>query len=262
MAVGNTSFLQLDESVAAGLTSFLQIDGAPVGPSGLTSFLQIDGTPIVTIPAAPGTVAGDAVDDMTAGITWVDNSLNEDGFVVELESPAGSGNWVPATGSANPTAAGAQVFFASGLTAATRYTPRVAALNAAGQSAWAVGTAFSTDNVGSGGSEIPTEVEADLSLVYNIEAANVSTVTSDLSLVWSIFSNSGNPHAVWEGVVIEDGLTAGDILRLILAAVSGRTEGLGTRVENYLSRDGTKVRISANFDGRSNRESVDLDPSP
>jgi hypothetical protein len=59
--------------------------------------------------------------------------------------------------------------------------------------------------------------------------------------------------------VIEGGLSGQDILRVILAAVSGRTSGVGTEEENYLSLDGSKARITSTFDERGNRLTVDID---
>lgn len=60
---------------------------------------------------------------------------------------------------------------------------------------------------------------------------------------------------------IEPGVSVQAALRIILAAVSGRTTGLGTDTERYLSVDGTLARITATFDGNANRTSVTLDGS-
>lgn len=107
-----------------------------------------------TAPAEPTDVAGTATSDTTATITWVDASGNELGFYVEVESPAGSGNWVSASGGANPTAPGVQTFSVTGLSPATTYTPGVQAYNGAGPSTFAEGPEFTTDNPGSGGGTI------------------------------------------------------------------------------------------------------------
>lgn len=63
------------------------------------------------------------------------------------------------------------------------------------------------------------------------------------------------------GYELEAGVTVEAALRIILAAVSGRTTGLGTDTERYLSVDGTLARITASFDGNANRTSVTLDGS-
>jgi hypothetical protein len=62
--------------------------------------------------------------------------------------------------------------------------------------------------------------------------------------------------------IIESGLTAAEMLRVIMAGVSGRTEGIGTAVERYYSIDGAKPRITATFDSNGNRTSVVIDGSP
>ena len=60
---------------------------------------------------------------------------------------------------------------------------------------------------------------------------------------------------------IEPGVSVQAALRIILAAVSGRTTGVGTSTEQYLSVNGALARITATFDGNSNRTSVTLDGS-
>lgn len=60
---------------------------------------------------------------------------------------------------------------------------------------------------------------------------------------------------------IETGVSVRMALRIILAAVSGRTTGVGTSTERYLSVNGALARITATFDGDSNRTSVTLDGS-
>lgn len=168
MAVGLTSWLQVDDTAvppAVGLTSWLQVEDAaappppppppPTGPTARTSWLLIDQPPNEPVPNAPQTVAGDATSASAGFITWVDVSSNETGFQVQLESPAGSGNWVDAVGSANPTAPNVQSFAFSGLTGSTDYTPRVRSLGAAGNSAYTEGAAFGTDNGATGGGTIP-----------------------------------------------------------------------------------------------------------
>jgi len=59
--------------------------------------------------------------------------------------------------------------------------------------------------------------------------------------------------------VLEGSLTGQDALRVILAAVSGKTSGVGTASENYLSVSGSKTRIAATFDDQGNRVTVALD---
>lgn len=66
---------------------------------------------------------------------------------------------------------------------------------------------------------------------------------------------------IW-AYALEGGLSAGSILRIILAAVAGRTTGVGTQIEEYLSVDGAKPRVTVSFDASSNRTTIVLDGSP
>jgi hypothetical protein len=58
---------------------------------------------------------------------------------------------------------------------------------------------------------------------------------------------------------IESGLTLGDMSKIILAAVVGKTAGVGSSTETYLAQDGTTQRIVVGFDSDNNRTSVTLD---
>lgn len=72
---------------------------------------------------------------------------------------------------------------------------------------------------------------------------------------------SGGPSVGFDEI-IEAGLSAAEMLRVIMAAVSGRTEGIGTDTERYYSVDGTKPRLTVTFDAQGNRTSVTLDATP
>lgn len=65
--------------------------------------------------------------------------------------------------------------------------------------------------------------------------------------------------AVWQRVL--EGLSAEEMMRVMLAALSGRTTGIGSRSEQYLSRDASKPRLTAEFDVAGNRTAVSLDGS-
>jgi hypothetical protein len=66
--------------------------------------------------------------------------------------------------------------------------------------------------------------------------------------------------AVWQRI-LENGLTAEQITRIMLAALAGTTNGAGTSNEVFKSLNGAKNRISTIFDGAGNRSSVTLDGS-
>ena len=60
------------------------------------------------------------------------------------------------------------------------------------------------------------------------------------------FGQSGEGGASWDDV-IESGLTARQMLRLIAAAVQGNATGLESGLPVFKSIDGTKDRITATY---------------
>ena len=99
-----------------------------------------------------------------------------------------------------------------------------------------------------------------LSAAYAVRAAHL--VTLDAGYAVAFAGGGADPEAVWEGFALEAGLTPGAMLRIVMAAVSGRTEGIGTNTERYFSVDGSKPRITATFDSAGNRTTIVLDGSP
>jgi subtilisin family serine protease len=93
-------------------------------------------------PAAPLNLAARPVSTTSIQLTWTDGSVNETGFTLARRSLATTGIWGPWTNVGSP-AANATSFTNTGLTAGTRYQYRLRACNAAGCSAWAIGTAVS-----------------------------------------------------------------------------------------------------------------------
>lgn len=141
--------------MTAGLTSFFQVSSAG-SVAGKTSFFQITGAPVVTPAVAPTSVAGSPTGTTTAAISWTYSGSGESGFDVQLESPAGSGTWVTASGDANPTAPGVLTFTATGLMTATSYTPRVRTEKlGVSASAYTTGSAFTTDTAAGGSVPVP-----------------------------------------------------------------------------------------------------------
>lgn len=65
-------------------------------------------------------------------------------------------------------------------------------------------------------------------------------------------------EAVW-GYSVEGDMSAEGVVRVLLAVLSGTTEGIGTTTEKYKSLDGTTDRINATFDAAGNRTSVTID---
>ena len=58
--------------------------------------------------------------------------------------------------------------------------------------------------------------------------------------------------------IVENGLTLKDNLRLYLAVLTGKTTGVGTAQNEFLSNDGLIVRIRTTFDTAKNRLTVFL----
>src|SRR5574337_134096 len=59
-------------------------------------------------------------------------------------------------------------------------------------------------------------------------------------------------EAVWLRA-IEGGLPADAVVRILLAALAGKSTGVGSSTEKYLARDGTTPRVIADFDSQGNR---------
>ena len=119
---------------------------------------QMLGDPSAEAAVAPASVSASPLSGSSLLIEWVPGSGGgtPTGFDVQIEVPAGSGNWIAASGAANPTAAGVTAFTATGLSLATPYPQRVRAKRSGfPDSAWTVGAAVFTDNSGTGGGTIP-----------------------------------------------------------------------------------------------------------
>lgn len=65
----------------------------------------------------------------------------------------------------------------------------------------------------------------------------------------------GNP---WSAV-IENGMTAEEVLRIVAAALAGKVSGAGTGTETFVGLDGTTNRIVSTVDDNGNRSSVVVD---
>jgi hypothetical protein len=82
----------------------------------------------VTVPPAPSSLSPTGVTGSTAVVAWLDNSANEDGFIIE-RSPDGINYSSVVTVTENATA-----YTDTGLTSSTTYYYRVSAYNSAGAS--------------------------------------------------------------------------------------------------------------------------------
>ena len=112
---------------------------------------------------------------------------------------------------------------------------------------------------------ISEAVAADLVAEWTISQG----ISVDLVAEYQVFSSSGGSGAsveeIVEGVwskVIEHGLTAEQMLRIVMAPLAGKATGIGTLEETYYGQNGTKPRVTATFDEESNRIEVEVDGSP
>ena len=90
------------------------------------------GVTTLNVPAAPTSLTTTGVSTTQINLSWVDNATNETSYIVERRSPAGTGSYSQITS----LAAGSTTFNNTGLTESTQYEYRVAAVNAAGNSAY------------------------------------------------------------------------------------------------------------------------------
>jgi hypothetical protein len=103
-------------------------------------------TTLPNAPTAPTIGTTPSITSSGATINWTDNSSNETGFIVQVETPSGAGNW----GTVGTPAADATSYGVTGLSPSTEYRPRVAATNTGGASSYSTGTAFTTSAGGGG----------------------------------------------------------------------------------------------------------------
>jgi len=64
--------------------------------------------------------------------------------------------------------------------------------------------------------------------------------------------------ATWQRA-IEGGMSAEELVRIMLAALTGKTTGIGTPTEHYRDAADTKDRVTATFDANGNRITVAVD---
>lgn len=103
-------------------------------------------TTLPNAPTAPTIGANSGITSSGVTVNWTDNSSDETGFIVQVETPSGAGNW----STVGTPAADATSYGVTGLSPSTEYRPRVAATNTGGTSSYSTGTAFTTDAGGSG----------------------------------------------------------------------------------------------------------------
>src|SRR5262249_29961230 len=93
----------------------------------------------VTLPAAPSSLSATAPSSTQINVTWVDNSSNETGFIIQ-RAPASTGPW----SQIGTVGAGLISYSDPALSAGTTYYYRVCAYNSKGNSSFSNVTSAST----------------------------------------------------------------------------------------------------------------------
>lgn len=101
--------------------------------------------------------------------------------------------------------------------------------------------------------------------IVPVAGVYVERKTSAAYVTTSVGSSGPTPgqvsDAVWQRG-IESSLTAEQLLRVVLSALAGKADGIGTATEHYLAADGVTPRITATFDTTGNRTNMTLNGSP
>lgn len=100
---------------------------------------------IPSIPLAPDTLVATMLSDTEINLTWVDNSNDEDNFVLQRSLTTGTG-----FATINSPAADAVAYSDTGLVGSTEYFYRIKASNGAGDSAYSSEDSATTDTAATG----------------------------------------------------------------------------------------------------------------
>lgn len=107
-----------------------------------------------------------------------------------------------------------------------------------------------------------TQEQLDYILAYVLENIMVPTANENAAAVIAALNATTIPVDVQSMTgIIEADKSAEQMLRIMFAALVGRTTGVGTSTEQYLSQAADKARIEVSFDGDNNRTTVALDGS-
>lgn len=138
-------------------------------------------------------VTGTATGGTTATVSFTAGTPVATSHTLELETPQGAGNWTaPAS-----TLAGT-VFSITGLAGVTQYRPRVRATNGAGSSAWVLGAAFTTDNVVTGGAEIPAVSVPNVAPTITTHPQAASRIEGQSVTLTGAASGTPTPTLQWQ----------------------------------------------------------------
>jgi hypothetical protein len=131
-------------------------------------------------PGVIDTTTTDVTSESTCTFSWENGNPPGSSFVVQLESPYNSNNWVTPTGSFSGNS-----FLATGLTANTDYRFRVRPVNGAGTNSYTNGAVFRVDNLVTGGDTVESAVIFSQTFQWEI----LGQVTVSRSFNWSILGS-------------------------------------------------------------------------
>lgn len=80
----------------------------------------------------------------------------------------------------------------------------------------------------------------------------------DSGTAGNALANAGAGGNPWSAI-IEDGMTAEEVLRVIASVLAGKVSGAGTGTETFVGLDGTTNRVISTVDNDGNRSSVIVD---
>jgi hypothetical protein len=113
----------------------------------------------------------------------------------------------------------------------------------------------------------PVEIDdTDMPGVYVFDLS-ASETNGDMLVVQAVSSSNDisiRPVTIYTralGELVEGSLTTIDVMRILLAAMAGKTAGGGTQTLKFRDLADTKDRILATVDTNRNRTSITLDPS-
>jgi hypothetical protein len=90
-------------------------------------------------------------------------------------------------------------------------------------------------------------------------ASGTGELTADLVVTGTGLSTANVGQAVWE-FIVENGLTAEDVMRILLAVNAGQSTGGGTTEITFRDQADTKDRVVATVDSSGNRSALTIDP--
>lgn len=125
-------------------------------------------TPSAGPPAAPTNLQANVLSSGSAGLSWTDNSDNDDGFKVEWDTV----NTFDADPQITQTSPHFSLYTVEGLASATQYFAHVRATNASGDSDWSNVVSFTTDAAGSAVFSLTAVADATAGITSTLSSAN------------------------------------------------------------------------------------------